>query len=77
MARSRNSVTMDARGRVILPRAVRDHLNLSPGDLVLFRVLGNGSVVMESRDQVMARVLWGAPAFPDAETTTETETEEP
>lgn len=48
---------VSARGRVVIPRAVRTHLGIAEGDVVVFRVTSGGTVIMESLDQVKARVL--------------------
>lgn len=48
---------VSARGRVVIPRTVRTHLGIAEGDTVVFRVTSGGTVIMESLDQVKARVL--------------------
>ena len=39
-------VTIDSRGRITLPKEVRDQLNLHPGDTLVLRTSG-GKIVLE------------------------------
>lgn len=55
---------LDARGRVTLPRVVRDHLEVGAGDMVVFRISGQ-TVIVESMAQLKARILRGVPNEPD------------
>ena len=41
------STTLTSKGQVTIPKAVRDELGLRVGDKVAFRVLENGTVVVE------------------------------
>jgi len=41
------SSTLTSKGQVTIPKAVREELGLREGDRVAFRVLGDGSVVVE------------------------------
>ncbi len=41
------STTLTSKGQVTIPKEVRDELNLRAGDKVAFRVLENGTVVVE------------------------------
>ena len=38
--------TLRSKGRATIPKAVREHLHLSPGDLLKFSFLEDGHVVM-------------------------------
>ncbi len=42
------SYTLTAKSQVTLPKAIRDHLGVAPGDAVSFRVVADGSVRVES-----------------------------
>lgn len=41
------STTVTSKGQVTIPKAVRDELGLNAGDRVAFRVLDDGTVVVE------------------------------
>jgi antitoxin PrlF len=41
------SATLTSKGQVTIPKAVRDELGLREGDRVAFRVLDDGTVVVE------------------------------
>ena len=41
------STTLTSKGQVTIPKAVRDELGLRVGDRVAFRVLEDGTVVVE------------------------------
>jgi len=41
------STTLTSKGQVTIPKSVRDELNLRVGDRVAFRVLEDGTVVVE------------------------------
>ncbi len=41
------STTLTSKGQVTIPKAVRDELGLREGDRVAFRVLDDGTVVVE------------------------------
>jgi AbrB family looped-hinge helix DNA binding protein len=41
------STTLTSKGQVTIPKEVRDELNLRVGDRVAFRVLEDGTVVVE------------------------------
>jgi antitoxin PrlF len=38
--------TMSSRGRTVIPKAIRDHLGLHPGDLIDFVVAAGGGVLL-------------------------------
>jgi antitoxin PrlF len=40
--------TLTSTGQVTLPKAIRDHLRVAPGDAVEFRIASDGSVRVES-----------------------------
>jgi AbrB family looped-hinge helix DNA binding protein len=40
------STTVTAKGRVTIPKAVRDHLAIGPGSRVAFQLAPNGDVVL-------------------------------
>lgn len=40
-----NVVTVDARGRIAVPSALREQLNLKPGDALFVQIEENGSVL--------------------------------
>lgn len=53
MARS----TMTSKGRITVPREVREHLGLTTGDQLDFRIHGDGTVTVEVQ-QGSAERLW-------------------
>jgi len=60
--------TLGSRGRLVLPKEVRDHLHVGPGDRIDFVVLADGQVVL--RPAVMdARELRGLLAYTDGRVT--------
>lgn len=38
-----------SKGQITLPKAIREHLNVHPGDRVLFRIGEDGSVIVEPK----------------------------
>lgn len=42
--------TVSSKGQVTLPKAVRDHLGLAPGDRVVFRIEGDRAVLAKTPD---------------------------
>ena len=38
--------TMSSRGRTVIPKAIREHLGLHPGDVIDFVVAGDGGVLV-------------------------------
>ena len=42
--------TVTSKGQVTLPKAVRDHLGLAPGDRVVFRIEGERAVLAKTPD---------------------------
>lgn len=40
-------VTMDSQGKIAIPKSIRDHLEIGPGDDVSIRVLRDGRLVVE------------------------------
>jgi antitoxin PrlF len=44
------ATTVTSKGQVTIPKPVRDHLGLSPGSRVTFRLAADGSVVIEKAD---------------------------
>lgn len=53
------TIRVDSRGRIVLPRSVRAALGIKPGDLVLVRVEGDQAVLRRARDpeEVLAELL--------------------
>lgn len=52
MSSTRSTVRADGRGRVLLPKPVRECLHISPGATVHVEVIDDGSVVLRSvRDE--------------------------
>lgn len=43
--------TLSSKGQITIPKAVRERLNLEPGDRVYFDVRDDGSVLMIARNQ--------------------------
>ena len=41
------SAALTSKNQLTLPRAIREHLRVGPGDRVLFRLLAGGQVVVE------------------------------
>ena len=55
--------TLTAKSQVTLPKPIRDHLNVAPGDAVLFRIVADGSVRVEPAappDKAQTRALSAA-----------------
>ncbi len=55
--------TLTAKSQVTLPKPIRDHLNVAPGDAVSFRIVADGSVRVEpaaAPDKARARALGAA-----------------
>ncbi len=48
-------VTLDSRGRITLPREVRNQLNLSPGDTLILRTSG-GRIILEKASNPFERL---------------------
>ncbi|MBN9756035.1 hypothetical protein Ae406Ps2_0782c [Pseudonocardia sp. Ae406_Ps2] len=48
-------MTMNRDGRVLIPKQVRQELGLDPGSTLVLSV-EDGRVILESRDQLMARI---------------------
>ncbi len=56
MARqSPTEVRLGPQGRLVIPAAIREALELHPGDSLIVRV-DDGRVVLEKREQVLARL---------------------
>ena len=52
--------TLTAKSQVTLPKPIRDHLHVAPGDAVSFRIVADGSVHVEPAappDKTQARAL--------------------
>ena len=60
-----------AKGRVVLPAAVRRAANIAEGDQVVARPAGEGRVVIETVHSIRARVWGAAPGASGLDTTTE------
>lgn len=46
--------TLNSKGRVTLPREIRDRLGLKPGDKVNFTLLSDGTVVLRAKTKRLA-----------------------
>jgi len=44
------TTTITSKGQVTIPKPVRDHLGISPGSQVNFRLATDGSIVIEKAD---------------------------
>jgi AbrB family looped-hinge helix DNA binding protein len=44
------ATTVTSKGQVTIPKPVRDHLGIGPGSQVSFRLVEDGSIVMEKTD---------------------------
>ena len=54
-------VHVGPQGRIVIPAHIRDALDIRPGQELIARV-EDGHLVLESRDQVLARIRsWSAP----------------
>jgi len=53
------TIRVDSRGRIVLPRSVRAALGVKPGDLVVIRLEGDQAVLRKARDpeEVLERLL--------------------
>lgn len=60
-----------AKGRVVLPAAVRRAANIAEGDAVVARPIGDGRVVIETVQSIRERVWGAAPTASGLDTTTE------
>ncbi|MDP8207931.1 MAG: AbrB/MazE/SpoVT family DNA-binding domain-containing protein [Candidatus Electryonea clarkiae] len=40
-------IKITSKGQVTLPKVIRDHLNIQPGDKVVFRIQPDGFVIVE------------------------------
>jgi len=52
--------TVTSKGQVTIPKPVRDHLGIAPGNQVAFRRAADGSIVIEKADAT-ARTPAGLP----------------
>jgi AbrB family looped-hinge helix DNA binding protein len=44
------ATTITSKGQVTIPKPIRDHLGISPGSQVNFRLAADGSIVIEKAD---------------------------
>jgi AbrB family looped-hinge helix DNA binding protein len=44
------ATTVTSKGQVTIPKPVRDHLGIGPGSQVSFRLVEDGSIVIEKTD---------------------------
>lgn len=51
--------TVDSRGRITLPRAIRQHLGVGPGDRVDFELLPDGRVLLRAKPSKVINGLAG------------------
>lgn len=58
------TVTMTSRGRITLPKELRDQLGLVPGSRLAFSLLSDGSVVLRVKNRRLAS-LGGILTRPD------------
>ena len=54
-----SSFHVGAKGRVVLPAAIRRAARIAEGDELVARLVGDGQLLLETKDAVRARV-WGA-----------------
>lgn len=54
-------VTMDSQGKVVIPKAIRDFLQIQPGDDVSLRVLRDGRLVLEKHAKGLQSPMAGEP----------------
>lgn len=54
-------VTMDSQGKVVIPKAIRDYLEIQPGDDVSLRVLRDGRLVLEKHAKGLQAPMAGEP----------------
>jgi len=57
-----HATTMTTRGRVTVPREIRDRLGLRSGDKVAFTMLSDGTIVMRSKTKRAAAKAKKRPA---------------
>jgi AbrB family looped-hinge helix DNA binding protein len=72
----RGTVTLDRAGRVVLPKAVRDKLQLSPGDIFDLTVQGDDVTLRPRRSSTPLQKERGIWVFRTGEPLTTAETEE-
>ncbi len=72
----RSKVTVDRAGRVVLPKALRDELQLSPGDSLDLAVRGNEVTLRPTRSARALQKEHGVWVFRLGSPLTETETQE-
>jgi antitoxin PrlF len=44
------ATTVTSKGQVTIPKPVRDHLGIGPGSQVSFRLVDDGSIIIEKAD---------------------------
>lgn len=54
-------VTMDSQGKIPIPKAIRDYLEIAPGDDVSIRVLRDGRLVLEKHFVELQAKMAGEP----------------
>lgn len=54
-------VTMDSQGKIPIPKSIRDHLEIGPGDEVSIRVLRDGRLVLEKHFAELRQRMAGEP----------------
>ncbi|MBI4311978.1 MAG: AbrB/MazE/SpoVT family DNA-binding domain-containing protein [Chloroflexi bacterium] len=55
MARNPNALKVGPQGRIVLPAAVRNKLDIKPGDELLL-LIEDGHIVLLTRDQLWAKI---------------------
>ena len=72
----KSKVTVDRAGRIVLPKALRDELQLSPGDSLDLAVRGNEVTLRPARSARALQKEQGIWVFRVGSPLTETETQE-
>jgi len=50
------TATLTSKGQTVIPKAIRDHLKLQPGDALDFLVQGNGDVLIRPATEDVRRL---------------------
>ncbi|HEY4217966.1 MAG TPA: AbrB/MazE/SpoVT family DNA-binding domain-containing protein [Gemmatimonadaceae bacterium] len=52
-----SEATITSKGQITIPKAVRERLQLEPGDIVTFDVRDDGTVVLVARNEPLERLV--------------------
>ncbi len=52
-----SEATVTSKGQITIPKAVRERLQLEPGDIVTFDVRDDGTVILVARNEPLERLV--------------------